>query len=119
VTGLAALVERRGRVLMLRRPSAGLLGGLWELPSVAGDDVDALIESIVGRIGLRTGAPERLGSLEHGFTHRALTLTLLRLRPEAGRLRKGAPARFCGPDQLADLPLSTLTRKTLLLAGHA
>lgn len=120
VVALAALVERRGRLLMLRRPSSGLLGGLWELPGVEGGDPQALAASIAERAGLRTGAPERIGTLEHSFTHRALTLTLLRLKPEAGRLRAArGSARFCGPDQLQELPLSALTRKTLRLAGHA
>ena len=32
ITAVAALVERRGRVLAVRRPETGLLGGLWDLP---------------------------------------------------------------------------------------
>ncbi len=121
VSALAGIVERRGRVLMLRRPSSGLLGGLWEPPSIEGSDVDELIGAIARRTGLRTGAPERLGTVRHGFTHRALTLTLLRLKPEAGRLRaaRGESVRFCGPEQRAALALSTLARKTLRLAGYA
>jgi A/G-specific adenine glycosylase len=121
VSALAGIVERRGRVLMLRRPSSGLLGGLWEPPSVEGSDVGELIGAIAERTGLHTGAPKRLGTLQHGFTHRALTLTLLRLEPEAGRLRavEGESARFCGPEQRAELALSTLARKTLRLAGYA
>ncbi len=121
VSALAGIVERRGRVLMLRRPSNGLLGGLWEPPSVEGSDVGQLIGAIAERTGLHTGAPERLGVVRHTFTHRALTLTLLRLEPESGRLRaaQGESVRFCGPDQRAELALSTLARKTLRLAGHA
>jgi len=118
VTALAALVERRGRVLMLRRPSSGLLGGLWELPGVEGTDVDSLKTLVHERTGLRTGAPERVGVVEHAFTHRALTLTLLRLPPDAGRARTGAGMRFCAPADLAELPLSKLTHKTLRLGGH-
>lgn len=117
VRALAALVERRGRVLMLRRPSRGLLGGLWELPSVAGRDVERLQGEIRERTGLDTGGAERIGSVEHAFTHRSLTLTLLRLRPGAGRLRRGGEARFCTPAQLDELALSALTRKTLQLGG--
>jgi A/G-specific adenine glycosylase len=114
VAALAALVERGDRILMVRRPSQGLLGGMWELPSLEGDDADALVASIAERTGLHTAAPERVGNVRHGFTHRALTLTLLRLKPESGRPRGGA--RFCGPEQRAELPLSTLARKTLDLA---
>ena len=119
VEALGAIVRRRGRVLLLRRPSRGLLGGLWEVPCVDGDSLPGLVDAIERRTGLGTGDPEPLGSVRHVFTHRALTLRVVSLRPEPGRLRcgEGHVARFCSPGDVADLPLSVLMHKTLGLAG--
>ncbi len=116
VTALGAVVERRGRVLMLRRESTGLLGGLWEVPNIDGRSQPRLIESIEERSGLRLLDAEPLGRVRHAFTHRALELELLRIEARPGRLRRSADVRFCGPEAIRELPLSVLMRKALRLA---
>ncbi len=119
VKAVAGVLERRrpASLLMLRRPSKGLLGGLWELPSVEGDDADELIRTLRERTGLAARAVETLGSVRHAFTHRALEVRVVRLCRASGRLRAAAEsARWCDPPTLAELPLSKLTRKTLELA---
>lgn len=121
VRAVAGVLERaRPRaLLMLRRPSDGLLGGLWELPSVEGDDADALVRLLHERTGLTTREAETLGSVQHAFTHRALDVRVVRLVRASGRFRRdGGAARWCEPQGLAELPLSKLTRKTLATAGH-
>jgi A/G-specific adenine glycosylase len=118
VAALGAVVERRGRVLMLQRESTGLLGGLWEVPNVDGDSLPRLLASVEERTGLELRGAEALGSVRHAFTHRTLTLDLLRLEAGPGRLRRSAGVRFCGPEALRALPLSVLMRKALRLAGQ-
>jgi A/G-specific adenine glycosylase len=119
VRAVCGLLARGSRLLMLRRPSRGLLGGLWELPGIEGTSRTALVASIRERTGLETRVEERLGSVEHAFTHRRLELEVLRLARRGGRLRAGdgVEARWCGPAERERLPLSKLTRKTLALAG--
>ena len=68
------------------------------------------------RTGLQTRARERLGEVRHVFTHRALTLHLVRLVRSSGRLRSGSDALWCSPADLGGLPLSALMKKTLRLA---
>jgi len=118
VRALSAIVRRRGRLLLVQRPSRGLLGGLWEVPSLEGDSIEALRSTIRERFGLRTSGATELGSLRHAFTHRILELSIWRFEPEPGRLRikTGEHARFCDRAAIAELPLSTLMRKTLALA---
>ena len=124
VQALGGALERGGSrpaILLLRRPSRGLLGGLWELPSIEGGQPADLLAEVRERTGLgvRVGLP--LGSLEHGFTHRSLTLQLVRLELEPGqssRLR-AEDARWCTAADLESLPLSRLTRKALALARPA
>ena len=120
VVATAGLVERRGRrpaVLVVRRPPEGLLGGLWELPSVEGACTARLLDAVLERTGIRTRLGEALGSVQHGFTHRRLTLHLVRLEPLGGRLRGGNATRWCPPGELGALPLSVLARKTFRTAG--
>ncbi|MBW2413186.1 MAG: A/G-specific adenine glycosylase [Deltaproteobacteria bacterium] len=120
VEALGAIVSRRGRLLLTRRPSKGMLGGLWEVPCVGGDSLSGLVAEIERRTGLRTRDPRPVGSVRHAFTHRALTLRVVSLQPEPGRLRRASrdAARFCSSAEVADLPLSVLMRKTLALAGR-
>ena len=117
VRALAGLLTRRGRVLLLRRPSRGLLGGLWELPTVEGADAPALVAALRERTGLGTAVGPSLGRLRHQFTHRDLALEVVSLEYRTGRLSRGArgEARFCAAADLERLPLSKLTKKALAL----
>jgi A/G-specific adenine glycosylase len=104
----------------VRRPPEGLLGGLWELP---GGDLERSEEPAAGwtrnlreRVGLTVERADYVGSIEHVFTHRRLELHLFRGAPPTGRTRlDGFDAhRWLAPHALAELPLSSLTRKALV-----
>jgi A/G-specific adenine glycosylase len=113
---VAAVVERRGRALLWRRPPDGPYGGLWELPTVEGDAAQ-LAATIAARTGVRAAAGSALGRLRHQLTHRDLRLEVLAFEDRGGRLAKAAraDARFCSDADLARLPLSTLAKKALAL----
>jgi A/G-specific adenine glycosylase len=115
---LAGVLARRGRLLLLRRPSRGLLGGLWELPNVEGRDPEALVAHVRARAGLESAPGAALGGLRHVFTHRTLELDLVALEDRGGRIPGGArtEARLCTPGEIEDLPLSRLMKKALALA---
>jgi len=115
VHAVAGVLERRGRLLVLRRPSHGLLGGLWELPTAEGRDPDALVAAVRARTGLTVAAGAELGRVRHLFTHRDLRLEVVTLEPRGGRLARGREARFCGAAELEALPLSRLMKKALAL----
>jgi len=117
VRAIAGLCTRAGRVLLVRRPSRGLLGGLWELPNVEGGDAGALVAALRARTGVVTSVGPSLGRLRHQFTHRDLALEVLHLDHQGGRLSRGgrAEARFCSAADLERLPLSKLTKKALAL----
>ncbi len=81
----AAVVMREGRVLLARRPSQGLLGGLWEFPNArlaqVKDDAEAAraledaLETGYG-LGVRVGAS--LGSFRHAYSHFRVTVYAFR-----------------------------------------
>ena len=74
----AGVILRRGRVLMAKRPSQGLLGGMWEFPNgrVKQESLAGLAEALktVYNIRLRTDRrsiqrTEVLGVVHHGYSH--------------------------------------------------
>jgi A/G-specific adenine glycosylase len=60
-----------GRVLLERRPAAGIWGGLHSLPECADEDAAAWCER---RLGARAAEARRLATIAHGFTHFDLDL---------------------------------------------
>lgn len=73
----ALLVDELGRVLMGRRPTEGLLGGLWEFVSseFRASSAETLDEMVGRRTGLQIDAEaaQLLGGVKHGFTHFKMT----------------------------------------------
>jgi A/G-specific adenine glycosylase len=119
VEAVAALVVRRGKALAVRRPSRGLLGGLWDLPGgdlVAGELPRAgLTRALRERVGLEIARASVIGSIEHVFTHRKLTLHLYRASTSTDRIRLDGFAghKWLLPRRFSTLPHATLTAKAL------
>ena len=81
------VLRRGGEVLLEKRPSVGVWGGLWSLPEIRGDDP---VAASAQRYGCEVAALVRLGGLRHGFTHFTLEITpvlatVRRLRPRAAQ----------------------------------
>jgi A/G-specific adenine glycosylase len=121
VEGVTGLVVRRSRALAVRRDPDGLLGGLWDLP---GGDLEAserpergIVRCLEARVGLQIVRPRAVGSVEHTFTHRKLTLHVFRCDTQSGRTRlDGYDAhRWLAPRNLSELPHGNLTDKVLAL----
>lgn len=120
VRAACLVLERESSILLCRRPVAGLLGGLWELPAVDIDPADKASETslvVLGlkeRLGLDVELERRLGQVRHIFTHRKLTQSVW-----AGKgsgelvLRFYEAAAWFDPEDLGKLPLSKLALKTL------
>lgn len=62
------MIERGGKLLLHRRPSKGVLAGLWEIPA-AEDGLDALKTVSKGEV---------LGETKHVFTHLVWEMTAIR-----------------------------------------
>ncbi|MEL6569690.1 MAG: A/G-specific adenine glycosylase, partial [Pseudomonadota bacterium] len=78
--GHVLLLEQGGRILLVRRPEKGLLGGMLALPTDAwsegGGDATALAQAH----GVAAASLEALGEVRHVFTHFELTLQVWRGR---------------------------------------
>ncbi len=64
--------DPRGRILLQRRPPAGVWGGLWTFPECDGNDVSAWCRD---RLGLSIRLHDRWQTLRHSFTHFHLDIT--------------------------------------------
>lgn len=108
-----AVVRRRGRVLLVRAPPGGLLGGLLALPGgAAGTPLARQVESQTGvRAAVaRAGVPVR-----HQFSHRTWEM---RVRPAAWVSGEpGGAARWVREAELPGAALSAAMRKALRACG--
>jgi A/G-specific adenine glycosylase len=67
------VVVSRGEVLLQKRPSTGIWGGLWSLPEV--DAGAEPIAALARALGLAAASSEALPPFEHAFTHFTLEVT--------------------------------------------
>jgi A/G-specific adenine glycosylase len=119
VTVAAALVERNGRILLVRRAEGRLMGRFWEVPqtSLESRGVEDLVREMKERHGLEV-VP---GPLRVRARH-AITFRRIRVEGYEARLRRHPPE---DPDrylwataaEIGALPISSMTRK--LVAGLA
>ena len=76
----AAVVRREGRILVLRRPATGLLGGLWDFPSfplpASATPRAVLAAALREELGLLCRVGDRIRELAHAFSHFRLRLAL-------------------------------------------
>lgn len=105
VTLSAAVVKKGARVLMVRRPGNGLLGGMWEIPMGEGD---------IGQLTSRWPVePVRsFPAVRHTLLNRRLRIQpfLCRLKD---RVSPSIPHRWILPSEISRLPSSSMNRKIL------
>jgi len=119
---VAAVVEQRDGLLIVRRVSKGLLGGLWELPGgevLSGEsDGIALRRLLTQGLGVEAGGAivgEHLAVVRHAYTHFRLTVRAYRcsLQGELGATGGWDAVIWLGPDDADDYGLTGVTTKLL------
>ena len=118
VVAAVVAASRHGRWLVLRRPSRGLLGGLWEFPGgkLHGGERPAAAarRELREETGLDAGPLEDLGVVRHEYSHFRVALHLFRSRSPRGKLRvRGRRHRWVGWAALRRLPVPRATLKLL------
>jgi A/G-specific adenine glycosylase len=112
-----ALVERRGKILLVRNSPRGLMAGLYELPNAglprdpgSGSSLKARYPGVL-RIGHEVAA-----GIRHAITHHRIEARVFEAR--LAGLRGLDEASFHTPADAATLPLGGLTRKVLRRLGR-
>lgn len=115
VTVAAALVERDGRVLIVRRQQGRLMGRMWEIPqtSLESNGLPDLARELLERHGLDLIPGPLVTQARHAITFRRIRLEAYR-----SRLRRQPPSdpdrvRWVTPAEIAGLAVSSMTRKIL------
>jgi A/G-specific adenine glycosylase len=108
------LTDHSGNVLLRRRASSGLLGGMTELPGTEWRDMPWDVEEALP-LAPMSAAWRPAGQVRHGFTHFQLTIDLL-----AARVTQIEAAGFARPiAMLADEALPSVMRKCVRMASAA
>ncbi len=118
VTVAAALIERRGRILLVRREQGRLLDRMWEIPqtSLASRGYPDLVREVRERHGLDIVPGALVARTRHAITFRRIRVEAYRARLACAPLEDAERLRWAAPDELASTPTSSLTRKLLQAA---
>jgi adenine-specific DNA glycosylase len=103
----------KGRVLLARRRLEGRFGGMWEPPSLVGEDARALEEAWPLR------ALEAVGSVRHVLSHRRLEVKVFRARlTRTPRRTQGEydAAELVDLESIESRGITTLAKKILRAA---
>ena len=115
---VAGVVGHRGRLLIVQRPSEGLLAGLWEFPGGRRHPKEAGAAAcqrvLREATGLAVSVGSRLAQVKHAYTHFKIELDLYLCRKDRGRVRlDGLQAfRWIRPTQLDAFPFTGVCKKS-------
>ena len=115
VTVAAAVLEKEGRYLLVRRREGRLMGRMWEVPqtSLEGRGLVDLVPELLERHGLHVVPGPLLSCGRHAITYRRIRVEAYRARLR-GRLPADAERfRWVSPAELAGVAISSLTRKVI------
>lgn len=113
----AAVIWRKGRVLLAQRRESGMLAGLWEFPEAIrqrGEDLsDTIRRHIRDGLGLRIRVVKPYGVVRHAYSHFRVTVTAFDCFCQQGRPKPldWAAARWVWPSHLKDYPLHKTSRR--------
>ena len=123
---VAGVVYKRKKILLVRRPDEGFLGGLWEFPGercrTTETAPEACRRAVLDRAGLKVAVGEPITRVRHAYTHFKITLEVFACRWESGRVHLDGPVafRWVQPHDLQGFPLPGAMKKVLfhLLPPH-
>ena len=116
-TVTAAVLRRDGKVLLAKRPSKGLLGGMWEFPGGKAEKGETLESCLVREIHEELDVPvkvgEPLGVYKHAYTHFRITLHafLCELADGEPRPIEAAELAWVSPEDLGKYPMGKVDRQ--------
>lgn len=114
---VVAVLLHDGKLFLRRRPRGGLWSGLWEFPNAevgSGTRPINLLHSLARGAGvLESGTFDRVATVSHRLTHRAMTFDVYLGRVDAMGEHSAPSERWVTMKQLAGLSLSTAHRRIL------
>ena len=94
----AAIIRKKGKILITKRPLEGLLGGLWEFPGGKANAGELLEDCVRREIQEELDIEVEIGDLfikvKHAYTHFKITLFAYNCTHKSGRIKKIGVADF-------------------------
>jgi len=117
VTVAAAFIERGGKLLLVRRAEGPLLGRMWEIPQTSLESRGArdLARELRERHALDVEPGPLVVRARHAITYRRIRVEGYRARLRRSPVSDEDRYRWASADEIAALPVSSMTRK--LVAG--
>jgi A/G-specific adenine glycosylase len=115
-TVTAAILRRDGKILLAKRPSKGLLGGMWEFPGgkvEQGESLEAcLAREIREELGAEIRVGEAFGIYQHAYSHFRITLHAFKCELTNGEPRpvESAGLAWVIPAELEKYPMGKVDR---------
>ncbi len=116
ISVVAAIISKESKVLIARRPSKGLLGGLWEFPGgkiESGESQEeALAREIREELGVEIKVNGIFGKYKHAYTHFKVTLFAYKcaLNGQEPVALEASEIRWVHITQLGDFPMGKIDR---------
>jgi A/G-specific adenine glycosylase len=112
------IVRHNGKVLLRRRPPAGILAGLWELPGgekTRSKPLSELFSECLPELHNARARPLQLGEVKHNITNRRIRAPVFLLESTAGARLDGSMWRWVAVENVGRQPTSAMTRKAIKL----
>jgi A/G-specific adenine glycosylase len=112
----AAVIRRGRKVLLAKRPSKGLLGGMWEFPGgkIERNETleDCLIREIREELGVLISLGEPFGIYQHAYTHFRITLHAFSCELLKGKPKpiEATELAWVKPSELRNYPMGKVDR---------
>ncbi len=108
---VGGVITRGGRVLLVQRPSNGLLGGMWEFPNgrVRGSPGKRVEKVLQELYGLEVQCCEPLVVVEHGYSHFSVSVHAFRCKPISVPRRRDF--KWVPIEKLSAFPMGRIDRQ--------
>jgi A/G-specific adenine glycosylase len=117
ITVCAAIIMDQTKVLIARRPSKGLLGGMWEFPGgkqELGETLqDALVREIKEELGTEINVLDPFNIYKHAYTHFRVTLHafLAEITGHPPRAIEASELKWVEISDLQNYPMGKIDRR--------
>ena len=107
----AGVILHEDEVLLSKRPSKGLLGGMWEFPNgqVTGEPLKKLESALETGYKLKVQQGEALGTVKHAYTHFRVTVHAFRCNLIS--MSKNKNLKWVDIDDLKKYPMGKVDRQ--------
>ncbi len=116
-----AVVIRKGKWLIIRRPDSGLLGGLWEFPGKeippAQNSDDEVAGMVIQKAGIQIQINRKLGNVRHVYTHFRVSAAVYLCTYLSGtvQLNDALDHRWIQPGEMKHYPFHKMIHKMIPL----